>query len=64
MQTLTWQTHPITLERKKQLFPQLWANHKQEFPQFFHPDGTMNNNGRRAYTMLKQTRRARMKKGG
>jgi hypothetical protein len=62
MQTLTWQSHPITLEQNKRLFPQLWANHKTEFHQFFYPDGTMNNNGLRAYNLLKERRKKRMQK--
>jgi hypothetical protein len=62
MQTLTWQSHAKTLEEKKQLFPQLWANYKTEFHQFFHSNGTMNNNGLRAYSILKQKRKERMQK--
>ncbi len=60
MQTLTWQKHFNKLEELKLLFPQLWVNHKTEFHQFFHPDGTMNAYGHCSYDKLKKYRRTRM----
>ncbi len=60
MQTLTWQKHANKLNKLKRTFPQLWANYKRNFHQFFHPDGTMNPYGYCSYDKLKKCRRMRM----
>lgn len=61
MRTLTWSTHSIMLKKLKRVFPRLWIEHQMEFHQFFHTNGKMNKNGRRAYAILKVSCRKRMR---
>ena len=53
--------HHIDENTLRDTFPKLWAEHPTKFHTFFDQNGMMNTMGRRAYTALKQKRRARLK---
>ncbi|MEA3322744.1 MAG: hypothetical protein U9Q12_00835 [Patescibacteria group bacterium] len=55
------ENHKPVLKRLQNKFPKLWVEYPREFHTFFNVYEIMNNNGRRAYSIIKTARRKRMR---